>query len=84
MADRLMEGLYGPYRNQRIAMPDEDADQAVADGWAFNPFLPRPDPPYDLTVQANADLVFEAARAGAAKLRGDPSVDPSKMKESSK
>lgn len=78
----LMQVLYGPYRDQRILMPEGDADQAVADGWAIDPHQPAIDPPFDLTVQANADLVFEAARAGAAKLRGDPSVAPSKTKAS--
>jgi hypothetical protein len=72
----LMEVLYGPYRNQRIVMPDDDATQAVADGWAYDPSQPRPDPPFDLTVQANADRVYEAACIGAAKLRGEGPPPP--------
>jgi hypothetical protein len=67
----LMEALYGPFRSQRIWMPDADATQAVADGWAFDPYQPRPEPPYDLTVQTDADYVYEAARVGAARLRGE-------------
>jgi hypothetical protein len=65
----LMQVLYGPYRGQRVYMPDADAAQAIADGWAIDPHAPPHDPPFDVTVRENADRVHAAAHAGAAKLR---------------
>jgi hypothetical protein len=76
----LMQVLYGPYRDQRIEMPDADAAQAVADGWAIDPHAPAIEPPFDVTVRENADRVHAAAHAGAAKLRDaepePPAVPP--------
>ena len=65
----LMQVLYGPYRGQRVHMLDADAAQAIAEGWAVDPHAPPHDPPFDVTVQENADRVHAAAYAGAAKLR---------------
>jgi hypothetical protein len=70
----LMQVLYGPYRDQRVYMPDADAAQAIADGWAIDPHAPAIEPPFDVTVPEHADRVFEAAHAGAAKLR-DPAAE---------
>jgi len=65
----LMQVLYGPYKDQRIEMPDADAAQAIADGWAIDPHAAAVDPPFDVTVRENADRVHAAAHAGAARLR---------------
>jgi len=72
----LMHVIYGPYRDQHIQMPEADAAQAIADGWAIDPYAPPHDPPFDVTVQANADHVYEAAHAGAAKLRSGEAESP--------
>jgi hypothetical protein len=66
---KLMQVLFGPYRDQRVYMPDADAAQAIADGWAIDPHAPAIEPPFDVTVPEHADRVYEAAHAGAAKLR---------------
>ena len=65
----MMDVLFGPYRGQRIMMPDADAAQAIADGWAIDPHAPPIEPPFDLSVRENADRVHEAARVGSAMLR---------------
>jgi hypothetical protein len=74
---KLMQVLYGPYRDQRVHMPDADADQAIADGWAIDPHAPAIEPPFDVTVPEYADRVYEAAHAGAAKLREAVAEAPS-------
>jgi hypothetical protein len=44
--NKLVEALIGPYRGQRLKMPAADADQAIADHWARDPFgvVPIPEP----------------------------------------
>jgi hypothetical protein len=61
----LMQVLYGPYRDQRVYMPDADAAQAIADGWAIDPHAPPHDPPFDVTVREK-----KKARRSALRLPG--------------
>jgi hypothetical protein len=39
---RIMQAVYGPYRDQRLSMSAADAEQAIADKWAIDPFAPAP------------------------------------------
>lgn len=72
---RMIEPIAGPYRGQRIMVESGMADQAIADGWAVDPFGP---PPTDEELAKRADMSDEerikinvAADKAARKLRGE-------------
>lgn len=73
--EKLVEATAGPYRGQRLTLPIADADQAVKDGWAKDPFAA---PPTDeelaeakLPTEEERLKVEEAAAKAARKLRGE-------------
>lgn len=78
MSDEIkqVEVLLGPYSGQRLNMPAADADQAVSDGWARDPFAPpvepakgaEPKPPP--TDEERAATLAKADKA-LRKLRGE-------------
>jgi hypothetical protein len=66
---RQIEATLGPYRGQRLTVPTADADRAIADGWATDPFAP-PVEPKEQTEEERASAI-EAAEKAARKLRGE-------------
>lgn len=68
---------HGPYAGQVVTVPAAVADQAIADGWAIDPYLI---PPAETKEQDDAMLTKAraAAHAAAAELRGE--VKPKKAK----
>ena len=69
---KRVEALYGPYAGTQIDIPAADADAAIADGWARDPFA-TPDPkakPVEWTQEAH-DKAMVAAEKAARKLRGE-------------
>lgn len=69
---KQVEATAGPYAGQRLTMPVDEAEQAITDGWARDPFAPPTDePPKEQTDEERADVVKKAEKA-ARKLRGEP------------
>lgn len=64
---RTIEALVGPFRHSIITIDKADADRAIKDGWArdpFNPFVPVAD--------VDSVKALAAAEAAAKKIRGEP------------
>lgn len=70
----VIEAVIGPYRGQRLTMPKAEAQQAIADKWAIDPFAPpsKEDevPKKPMTDEERAEIIAKA-EAGLAKLRGE-------------
>lgn len=69
---KRIEALYGPYAGTQIDIPTADADAAIADGWARDPFA-TPDPnaePKEWSQEAH-DKAMIAAEKAARKFRGE-------------
>jgi hypothetical protein len=75
---RRIEALFGPYRGI-IDVPADIAEQAIADGWARDPFAPPPENPEPFS-QEKHDKMLIAAEQAARKLRGEPEPDKPKTK----
>src|SRR5262245_13785830 len=60
MAHKEVEAILGPYRGQRLTMLDADADAAVNDHWARDPYAPPEDPHDPLTEQERTDALAAA------------------------
>ena len=78
---KRVQATHGPYRGTQIDLPVADAEQAIADGWAIDPFAPvdpNAEPPeFDQDKQDKAEAAAEAA---ARKLRGEEDAETSKPK----
>ena len=70
--------IWGEFRDQNIDLPIADADQAIADGWAVDPYAetPRELPPL-LTDEERLQMEEKSAIA-IAKARGENIVEPTK------
>jgi hypothetical protein len=62
--------MLGPYAGQRISVPIADADKALADGWASDPFAAEPAPLRELTPDEHFEATKEA-ELYARKWRGE-------------
>lgn len=72
--NKTIEATAGPYKGQRLTMPAADADQAIADGWARDPFAPAPGPddkPAKEPTDEERQAVMDKAEKAAKKLRGE-------------
>lgn len=87
MADetKVIEAIAGPYAGQRLTVPAADADAAIKDGWARDPFAPvDPDAePPELDQEAH-DKMLTAAQKAARKLRGEEEPDAGKKAKEAK
>jgi hypothetical protein len=81
--DVLIEATAGPYAGQRLTVPAADAKQAIADGWARDPFATELEEPKEMTEEKRAK-VAEAADKAARKLRGEDDADKKKSMEADK
>lgn len=61
---REVEAILGPYRGQRLTMTTADADTAINDHWARDPF--SEDPPHDPLTEEERSHALEASKAWAA------------------
>jgi hypothetical protein len=71
----------GPYAGQRLTMSRADADAAIAEKWAVDPFAPPPTKEEEekqakeakpmMTEEERAEITAKAEKA-ARKLRGEP------------
>lgn len=84
MADetKRIQVTLGPYRGQQLDVPAEDADQAIADGWATDPFAPPPQEGEEPIAMTDDDRMaaIEAAEKAARKLRGEDDSNGGKAK----
>lgn len=71
---KRIEATHGPYAGAQIDVPTADADSAIADGWAFDPYAevdPNPNAePKEITADDNA-RALAAAETAARKFRGE-------------
>lgn len=65
----MIEGIIGEYAGKRLTVSAADAKQAIADGWAKDPFG-EPAEAKEMTDEDRA-RVMEAAGKAARKLRGE-------------
>ena len=80
MADetKRIEALYGPYRGQHLDLPAADADQAIKDGWARDPYA-EPSAEVQALDPEKQEKATAAAEKAARKLRGEdepPAAEP--------
>jgi hypothetical protein len=72
----VIEATVGPYKGQRLTMSKAEAQQAIADRWAIDPFAPAEEPkppkvePKPPTDEESAEILAKA-HAAMAKLRGE-------------
>lgn len=77
MSDELktIEGLYGPYAGKRLTVSPADAEQAIADRWAKDPFAPVEEPKegeeLKLLTDEERQEILDKAEKAAKKLRGE-------------
>lgn len=74
--EKLIELIFGPYRDQRVSIAADEADKAIAEGWARDPFAP----PDEMTKQSLSDKelveMWELAEKAARRWRGERSAKP--------
>jgi hypothetical protein len=70
---RTIEALMGPFRHSIITIDKADADKAIKDGWARDPFNNFAEP-----VEVDSEKALAAAEAAAKKIRGEPEAKPAK------
>jgi hypothetical protein len=80
--DVVIEGLYGDYAGKRLTVAPDVAKQAIADGWARDPFG-EPVEPKEMTDEDRDKMLVAAAKAGR-KLRGEEDADSPKAKKETK
>lgn len=78
-ATKRIRATHGPYAGQNLDVAAADADQAITDGWAIDPFAAvDPNAPPPEFNQEKHDAMLVAAQKAARKLRGEhePGTDP--------
>jgi len=83
---KRVEALFGPFAGSQMDIATADADAAIADGWARDPFAPPPDPnePQKEFSAEDHAKVIEAAEKAARKIRGEDQEDELKAKKGAK
>jgi hypothetical protein len=89
---KVIEPIYGSYRMKHLTVEAAVADQAIADGWAFDPYAkpPKnaPDPNHNPDTASEAAIKYERELAGLPPLEesgesgeggGSPSQQPARM-----
>lgn len=73
---KRVQATHGPYAGSQIDLESSDAEAAIADGWAIDPFAtvdPKAEPK-EWSQEAH-DTATAAAAKAARKLRGEPEPD---------
>lgn len=77
MADtKLIRPIWGEFADQNIELPVADADQAIADGWAFDPHDEAPREPVPILTDGERAAMEEHSKKAIAKLRGEDYFEP--------
>lgn len=77
--EKEIEAILGPYRGNRLTMPAAEAQNAINDHWARDPY--SEDPPHDALTEEERAHALEAATAWrdaqlAASQGEEPPPDP--------
>lgn len=69
---KRIEGLHGPYAGKHIDLPSADADAAISEGWARDPYAAidpsKPQPEFNAEKY---DAMLVNAEKAARKIRGE-------------
>lgn len=76
--------IWGEFADQNIDLPVADADQAIADGWAFDPYDETPREPVPILTDGERAAMEEHSKKAIAKLRGEEYFEPQTEPHSSK
>jgi hypothetical protein len=77
MADtKRIRPIWGEFADQNIDLPVADADQAIADGWAFDPYAETPREPVPILTDGERQMMEEHSKKAIAKLRGEEYYEP--------
>ena len=69
---KRVQATHGEFAGQLLDLPTADAEQAISDGWAVDPFAPAdPDAEPEEFDQDKHDKANVAAAKAARKLRGE-------------
>lgn len=81
---KRIEAMHGPYRGSVLDLPEEDANAAIADGWARDPHAPPEvsTEPQEEFTQERLDEILVAAEKAARKFRGEE--DPAGSEKAAK
>jgi hypothetical protein len=85
MADtKIIRPIWGEFADQNIELEVADADQAISDGWAFDPHAetPRELPP--ILTDGQRAYMEECSKKAIAKLRGEDYFEPQSSKRGAK
>jgi hypothetical protein len=77
MADtKIIRPIWGEFADQNIELPVADADNAIEEGWAFDPHAetPRELPP--ILTDGERAYMEECSKKAIAKLRGEDYFEP--------
>lgn len=71
---KRVRATLGEFAGREIDMPAADADQAISDGWAVDPFAPPPETPEEPMSAEDQEKAVEASSKAIEKLRagGEP------------
>lgn len=84
---KRIQPTHGPYTGSQIDLPTADAEAAISDGWAIDPFAPvDPNATPKEFSQDDHDKAIAAAEKAARKIRGevDPDDNPGHKKAEAK
>ena len=85
MADtKIIRPIWGEFADQNIELPVADADNAIEEGWAFDPHAetPRELPP--ILTDGERAYMEECSKKAIAKLRGEDYFEPQSSKRGGK
>lgn len=78
---KVIEPQFGPYAGRRMTVQAAEADQAISEGWARDPFGPAPDPDEpskEVPAEEQAEMIKKATAAGK-RWRGEEEPDKDKL-----
>ena len=78
MADetKRIRPIWGEFADQDIDLPAADADLAISDGWAFDPYAETPREPPPLLTDEERLQMEELSAIAIAKARGEDHLEP--------
>jgi hypothetical protein len=78
MADELkrIRPIWGEFADRDIDLPTADADQAIADGWAFDPHSEEPRELPPILTEEERQGMLDLSAAAMRKARGEPDPAP--------
>ena len=81
---KIVRPIWGEFKDQNIYLDDLDADQAITDGWAFDPYSEASREPVPILTDGERALMEEHSKKAIAKLRGEDYFEPQSASKESK